>query len=279
MWGKHITLPDDAAADGTLTARIDLTEQSEAHPLPLGKIRVFVFQDNAWTNGAPDTEEGGLQGFKVGLEEQTHSAVTVDYNNNPLCGGALPDRRADGLRAASTTSVRRRTSSTCTRRTGRATATRTASGTRPPRSTAACSCWPPSRRAATAPARRASSCGSRRPTAPRTGSASSARRRPFATPGTGEITGTARNWAGVGAVHGSEPTTSRCENPFVALSDSTTDRTVYIGQGDAAGNFDIQNVPAGSYNLAIWDEQLSYIMRFKPVTVAAGRDRRRQRHR
>src|SRR6266496_4396195 len=87
MWGKYITLPDDAVADGTLTARIDLTEQSDAHPLPLGKIRVFVFEDNAWANGAPDTEEAGLQGFKIGLEEQTHSAVTVDYNNNPLCGG------------------------------------------------------------------------------------------------------------------------------------------------------------------------------------------------
>ena len=60
------------------------------------------------------------------------------------------------------------------------------------------------------------------------------------------------------------------ENPFVALSDATTDPTVYVGQGDADGNFDIQNVPAGDYNLAIWDEQLSYIMRFKPVTVAAG---------
>ena len=49
--------------------------------------------------------------------------------------------------------------------------------------------------------------------------------------------------------------------------------------GDAAGNFDIQNVPAGDYNLAIWDEQLSYIMRFKPVHVDAGPDRRRQRDR
>ena len=60
------------------------------------------------------------------------------------------------------------------------------------------------------------------------------------------------------------------EEPFVALSDSTTDRTVYVGRGDASGNFDIQGVPAGSYNLAIWDEQLSYIMRFKPLTVGAG---------
>ena len=87
MWGAYFTLPDDAADDGTLTVRIDLTVQSADNPLPLGKIRVFVFNDNAWTNGAPDTEEGGLGGFQVGLEEQTGSAVTVDYNNDPLCGG------------------------------------------------------------------------------------------------------------------------------------------------------------------------------------------------
>ena len=73
MWGSYITLPDDAATDGTLTARIDLTEQSDAHPLPLGKIRVFVFEDNAWTNGAPDTEEAraaGLQGRAGGADPQ-----------------------------------------------------------------------------------------------------------------------------------------------------------------------------------------------------------------
>ncbi|MDQ2935213.1 MAG: hypothetical protein M3R49_09610, partial [Chloroflexota bacterium] len=96
MWGKHITLPDDAATDGTLTVRIDLTTQSEANPLPLGKIRVFVFEDNAYANGAPDTEEAGLGGFQVGLEEQTHSAVTVDYNNVPLCGGICTSSSAPG---------------------------------------------------------------------------------------------------------------------------------------------------------------------------------------
>src|SRR5215471_16259288 len=77
MWGTYITLPDDAAADGTLTQRVDLTEASAAHPLPSGKLRIFVFEDNAWTNGAPDAEEAaanqGLGGFKVGLEEQTGS--------------------------------------------------------------------------------------------------------------------------------------------------------------------------------------------------------------
>ena len=82
MWGKHITLPDDAG-----TVQIELTEASAEHPLPLGKIRVFVFNDNAWTNGAPDTEEAGLNGFQIGLEEQTGGEVTVDYFNNPLCGG------------------------------------------------------------------------------------------------------------------------------------------------------------------------------------------------
>jgi large repetitive protein len=91
MWGSYISLPDDAAADGSLTARVDLTEVSADHPLPLGKLRIFVFEDNAWTNGAPDAEEAaanqGLAGFQVGLEEQTGNAVTVDYNNNPLCGG------------------------------------------------------------------------------------------------------------------------------------------------------------------------------------------------
>src|SRR6516225_2442817 len=91
MWGTYIDLPGDAAADGSLTQRVDLTEASADHPLPSGKLRIFVFEDNAWTNGAPDTEEAsanqGLGGFQVGLKEQTGSAVTVDHDNNPLCGG------------------------------------------------------------------------------------------------------------------------------------------------------------------------------------------------
>src|SRR6476661_6868879 len=85
MWGNYITLPGDADASGNLTINMELTTQSADNPLPLGKIRVFVFNDNAWTNGAPDTEEAGLGGFKAGLVEQTDSEVSVDYNNNTLC--------------------------------------------------------------------------------------------------------------------------------------------------------------------------------------------------
>src|SRR5215472_3621159 len=66
MWGNYLTLPDAADASGSVTVNMELTTQSADHPLPLGKIRVFVFNDNAWTNGAPDTEEAGLGGFQVG---------------------------------------------------------------------------------------------------------------------------------------------------------------------------------------------------------------------
>src|SRR5262249_16790869 len=75
MWGAYFTLPDDADDSGNLTKRIDLTEQSDAHPLPLGRITTYVFEDNAWTNGAPDSEEAlenggtGMVGFRIGLTE------------------------------------------------------------------------------------------------------------------------------------------------------------------------------------------------------------------
>ncbi len=93
---------------------------------------------------------------------------------------------------------------------------------------------------------------------------------PFATTtGTGEITGTARNWV-EWSPYTTGTWTDPVENPFVALSDAATDQTLYVGRGDAAGNFDIQGVPPGDYNLAVWDEQLSYIMRFKPVHIDAG---------
>ncbi len=274
MWGAYFTLPDDAAFDagnGTLTETIDLTEQSDAHPLPLGKIRVFVFNDNAWTNGAPDTEEAGLGGFKVTLDEQTDSKVTVDYNNNPLCGGecitssdpaTLGFAQIDNLGPATyfidvvppdgpcnddpnsqwyqTTTIDGGLSLMAPVEEG-------SDGTGAPGE----QLWePPTIRTAywfgfvCAPM-------------------------DWANPGTGEIMGTARNWV-EWAPYTTGTYDEAVQDPYVALSDATTDRTVFVGQGDAQGNFDIQNVPAGTYNLAIWDEQLTYIMRFKPVTVADG---------
>ena len=267
MWGAYVTLPDPGTADGSLTARIDLTEQSDTHPMPLGKLRVFVFDDNAWTNGAPDTEEGGLSGFRVGLQEQTHSDVTVDYHNHPLCGGQCltagdgfsqldnlgpatyyidvhpPDRPCNSDPASrwhQTTTIDGGLQLLAPVEEG-------SDGTGSPGE----QLWePPNNR-----------------TAYWFGFVCSPQ--PFASDGTGEITGRARNWT-EWAPYTTGTYTDPVQNPFVALSDATTDQTVYVGQGDGDGNFDIQHVPAGTYNLAVWDEQLSYIMRFKPVTVTAG---------
>jgi hypothetical protein len=273
MWGAYFTLPDDADAllSPNLTLHIQLTEQSADHPLPLGKIRVFVFNDNTWTNGAPDTEEGGLNGFKAELAEQTGGAVTVDYFNHPLCGGNCLTAGA-GANAGfveiprlgpatyfidvhppngpcnsnpdsqwyQTTTIDGGLSLMAPTEEG-------ADGTGAPGE----QLWePPNNRTAywfgfvCAP-------------------------RDFTNPGTGDITGTARNWV-EWAPYTVGTYGDPVEEPFVALSDATTDQTVYVGRGDGAGNFDIQNVPAGDYNLSVWDEQLSYIMRFKPVHVDAG---------
>ena len=130
-----------------------------------------------------------------------------------------------------------------------------------------CSCWRRSRRVLTAPARRASNSGSRRTSARPTGSGSSARRGRSATRAPARSPAPARNWV-EWAPYTTGTYNDPVENPFVALSDSTTDQTVYVGQGDAYGNFDIQRA-GRAYNLAVWDEQLSYIMRFKPVTSPA----------
>jgi len=271
MWGALINLPGDAAADGTLHTQIALTTQSDTNPLPLGKIRVFVFNDNAWTNGAPDTEEGGLGGFRVGLEEQTHSAVTVDYTNQPLCGGVCTtsDSAADrgfveipnlgpatyfidvhppeGPCNADPDSRWYQTTTIDGGLQLQAGVEEGSDGTGAPGE----QLWEP-------PTVRTAywfgfTCV---PT-------------PFAAAGTGEITGTARNWQGwppFDVLTMGEPVA----DPFLALSDNNTDLTVWSGRGDGAGNFDIRGVPPGTYNLAVWDEQLSYIIRIKPVVVTAG---------
>ena len=273
MWGNYLTLPDAAAADGTVTVNMELTTQSADHPLPLGKIRVFVFNDNAWTNGAPDTEEAGLGGFQVGLEEQTGSAVTVDYNNNPLCGGVCrTSSQAATLGFVEINNLGPATyfidvhppTTDCNPNVAGTQSwyqTTTIDGglqLMAPTEEGADGTGAPGEQLWEPPTIR---------TAYWFGFVCSPR--PFTNPGTGEIVGTARNWV-EWAPYTTGTFTDPVENPFVALSDASTDQTVFVGQGDAAGNFDIQNVPAGDYNLAVWDEQLSYIMRFKPVHIAAG---------
>ena len=284
MWGGYFTLPGDANDAGNLTKRIDLTEQSEDHPLPLGKLNVFVFEDNAWTNGAPDAEEasatGGLGGFQVGLEEQTGNEVTVDYNNDPLCGGVCLTAsdgfvQIDNLGPATYfadvhppdhCNPDPNAPNRLTTGPGHWYQTTTIDGglnLMTPVEEGSDGSGAPGEQLWEPPDRRTAYwfgfvCT---PTEwPATGPYSG---------GTGEITGTARNWV-EWAPYTTGTYNERVEEPFVALTDAATDQTVFIGRGEANGSFDIQNVPAGTFNMSIWDEQLSYIMRFKPVTVAAG---------
>ena len=258
LWGEYFTV-DGAAQDVNVSLR--------STPLKLGRIRVFVFNDNAWTNSAPDFEESGVGGFHVTIEEQTDSVVSVNYFNEPLCGGDCTTAN-DGFVELSDLGP----------------ATYFVYVTPPD---GACNSNPDSRWVQTSTfdggfgVQAGVEEGSDGSGAPgemlweppnrRTGYWFGFVCAPldFANPGTGEITGTARNWQGwppFDTLIYQDPV----ENPYVTLADSATDQTVFAGQGDAAGNFDIQNVPAGTYTLSIWDEQLSYIIRFLPVTVGAG---------
>ncbi len=244
--------------------------------MKLGNLRIFVFEDNAWTNGAPDAEEsaatGGL-GFRVGLKEQTGGAVTVDYNNKPLCGGVC-QTAADGFVEIkdlgpatyfADCTLRLQPEPECpepahdrSRHLGpddhhRRRAQPDDAGRGGQRR---------HRRA------RREHLGSSRTAGRRTGSASSAPRDgPRARlERSGRDLGQAKNWV-EWAPYTTGTYNTPVENPYVALTDASSDTTVWVGQGDGNGNIDIQNVPAGTYNVSIWDEQLTYIMRFKPITV------------
>jgi hypothetical protein len=98
---------------------------------------------------------------------------------------------------------------------------------------------------------------------------------------TGEVKGTVI--AGLPYV-GSNPAASTVEggfpltrnggpvkDPWVALSDlGGGDRAVYVGRGDANGQFDITHVPNGTYQLSLWDDDLDYIIFSFNVEVSNG---------
>jgi hypothetical protein len=51
------------------------------------------------------------------------------------------------------------------------------------------------------------------------------------------------------------------KQPWIALSDlDAGDAQVYVGRGAVDGSFDIKNVPNGTYQLSIWDDDQDYIL-------------------
>ena len=61
------------------------------------------------------------------------------------------------------------------------------------------------------------------------------------------------------------------KSPWVALSDlGAGDAQIYVGRGAVDGSFDIKNVPNGTYQLTMWDDDQDYILWSVNVDVANG---------
>jgi hypothetical protein len=61
------------------------------------------------------------------------------------------------------------------------------------------------------------------------------------------------------------------DRPWVTLTDLTAgDTLAWVGRGDASGAFSITGVPAGTYTLTWWDQDLNFILDLVNVTVGEG---------
>lgn len=86
-------------------------------------------------------------------------------------------------------------------------------------------------------------------------------------PTTGGLSLPGTIWGGLSGARIDQP----IKKPWIALTDlNNGDRAVWVGQGDANGQFNISGVPAGSYTLTWWDEDQNYILDLVNVTVANG---------
>jgi IPT/TIG domain-containing protein len=76
LGGAHFTLPVDAG---------DVVVELQPNPLPLAALKVLVFHDNSPVNATEDVPvEEGLKGFHVILHDPIGEVVT-DWYGNPLC--------------------------------------------------------------------------------------------------------------------------------------------------------------------------------------------------
>ncbi len=224
-------------------------------PLPLSRINVHVFHDNAPVNGEDDIpREQGLGGFHVVVED-TVGEVTVDWYGNPLCGGycmtdsngnvtienlphgkyevlVIPPNGTDWVQ------------------------TTTIEGTH------IIDAWIEEGNSGDSP---------------REGFQQAMVWVGFVQPmdnwnsGGSTVQGTARF-----VIEWTPPLNpvvlgDAVYKPWIALTDiGANDEQVYLGRGDENGYFEIDHVPDGVYQMAIWDDPLDVVMAFRTVTVSGG---------
>ena len=279
QWGQHVRNP----ANGT-TVTIELIPD----PLPLSAIDVYVFRDFAPVNGFMDapfeSEEGGggLPGFNIIVFDHV-GQVTVDWFGNPICtryNGTPPNNPIPGSGGQCLTDAN-----------GRVTIENIPAGfygleAVPPagnaqgwsqtstsdEGTKVFDTWieegsdgkgapsllvvdPGQKTANFFAFTRAMNWGDPE----------------GVPPGNGAITGRTVNYLAFPPFEQLVPEPNEpMPRPWIALTDLNTDRQVYRTRGDANGNFTINNVPPGTYQMTIWDEPQVYIIAFRTVVIGPG---------
>jgi hypothetical protein len=268
--GAHFSMPD---GDGVVIVQL------QPNPLPLATLKVRVFHDNHMVNGEDDIpQEEGLAGFHVILMDRV-GEVTTDWFGNPICteyldypggtpapgtGGFCvsdsegwatipnlgPDKYAvevippDGSGWVQTTTIEGKHEIDAWLEEGH-------SGYSTEEGFQQAAVWFGFVRECQF-GNTSDDCTSA--TADMSGKK-------------GLITGTARSISlddESGVIQLGNPVVS----PYIALNNiGGNDEQVYTGRGNPDGTFTIPNVPAGLYQLVVWDLPLDHIIQFFTVEV------------
>jgi hypothetical protein len=281
-----VRLPDDVLANGP-----DVVIEMRPEPLPISRLEVHVFHDWAPTNASVDlvAQEAGLPGFLVTIRDGIGGLVTVDWYGNPICteydgvgsstplgdpvpgtgGACITDANGDvfienipygkyGWRLSA--GAQQRLLGPDPHHRGHADHGCLARrGDRRPRRHKEVLVGRPHRLC----------FGFVGPC--EWGDASdTCQDNDALTGGTSQIVGTARNlvaWPPLEQLVYGEP----IDKPWIVLTDiGNTDTMVYRTRGNADGTFIINNAPAGTYQMVIFDDPLDYIIAFHTVVVGDG---------
>jgi hypothetical protein len=271
LGGAHFTVLDVAAA-----INVELVKD----PLPLSKIRVHVFHDNNSVDGENDIpREEGLGGFRVFLED-TAGLVIIDWWGYPICteyerlpngdiklvggepvpdpntgGECITDANGDLLIEQMPRGKYEILVLPPDGQQGQWVQTTTIEGTK------VIDAWAIEGDDGYSPREGFQTAavwvGFVQPTDTWTDSSVS-----------GTISGTVKT-----IVEWTPPTSTLTlgpvmDRPWIALNDiGGNDQMVHLSRGNPNGTFQIDNVPDGLYQMAIWDEPMDYIMAFRTVSI------------